>query len=93
MSAFELMRCIRDGRQMIPIGDALREGDVTAICSAYDLSDAERQALFTCDVRVLTDIGVHPFSLVQLARVLGVDLAKAWNQASRGDPGIREASG
>jgi hypothetical protein len=80
MTALQVMRCIRDARHNEVIAGAVRCHDQNMLMQLYTLSARETVAISACDVRWLTDYGVHPFSLVQLSRVLGVDLSAEWSK-------------
>jgi hypothetical protein len=80
MPALEIMRCIRDARHHVAVAEAIRTCESARLVEWYELSEREQKAITDCDVRWLTDRGVHPFSLVQLSRVLDVDLCIAWGK-------------
>lgn len=46
------------------------EADESAVLSRQDLTDEERRAIEQRDFRALYEMGVHPYMLAQLARLL-----------------------
>lgn len=46
------------------------EADEDAVLARYDMSDAERTAIRDRDFRALHDLGLHPYLLSQLARLV-----------------------
>jgi hypothetical protein len=67
MSSHEVVRVIRDihRRRMFEVFDR----DRRAFLGAYDLTEAEREALLTNDYKALYDAGAHPMSVLFFSQV------------------------
>ncbi|WP_326836681.1 hypothetical protein VSH64_17520 [Amycolatopsis rhabdoformis] len=73
LESFDPLLRANDFVQDLKWDPALRDrfaADEDAVLAGYDLTDAERTAIRARDFRALHDLGLHPYLLSQLARLV-----------------------
>ncbi|KHK90361.1 hypothetical protein [Novosphingobium malaysiense] len=92
MSAYTIMKCLRECTIDPATAAAVRASDPAQLATAHDMSLDEAQAMLEGRVDLLDAMGVHPFSLIQLSRVMGFSIDARWAELLGGkDAGEKTA--
>ncbi|MEU6646726.1 hypothetical protein ABZ863_29855 [Saccharomonospora sp. NPDC046836] len=91
MSTYQVMKLLRDWAHDPAAAQRARAATIDDLTDDYGLNADEAKAIVDRRLDLLSELGVHPVSLVQFARAFQFSLVDRWEELGRREPENRRS--